>query len=181
MANRYHKTITITEQASQRFWIKVNKATGQGPNGQCWEWQAYRDAAGYGHFRSGKAVYASHRIAYYLHFGVDPGDLEVCHRCDNRACCNPECLFLGTHLENIQDAVQKGRHKSVIGQLVRSRPEIRVRGSKCHASVLNEGQVIEIRRRAASGTVSTSQLARDYKVTWRAIWKIVNRVSWAHI
>lgn len=38
------------------------------------------------------------------------GSLCVCHRCDVPACFNPKHLFMGTHKENTQDMISKGRN-----------------------------------------------------------------------
>jgi len=37
--------------------------------------------------------------------------LRSCHKCDVKACFNPEHLFLATDRENALDAVKKGRNK----------------------------------------------------------------------
>ena len=49
------------------------------------------------------------RFAWLIHHGIDPGDLLVCHTCDNGMCCNPAHLFLGTPSDNMQDMLDKGR------------------------------------------------------------------------
>lgn len=62
---------------------------------------------GYGRFHIDSFVMA-HRWAYE-HLVGPIGDLHVLHRCDNPPCVNPEHLFLGTLVDNMQDKLAKGR------------------------------------------------------------------------
>lgn len=50
-----------------------------------------------------------HRLAYAYYIGKEPGDQLVCHSCDEPRCVNPYHLFLGDNVDNIHDAVSKGR------------------------------------------------------------------------
>lgn len=85
----------------------------------CWEWPGSKNSHGYGHINrqvDGKQkTIATHRIAYALKNGPIPPGLVILHSCDNPACCNPNHLSAGTHQDNTDDKMAKGRHKVVTG------------------------------------------------------------------
>ena len=74
----------------------------------CWEWLASKNPDGYGRVRRFGRMESAHRIAYELYVGAIE-DKQVLHTCDNPSCVNPKHLFLGTHKENMEDKVRKGR------------------------------------------------------------------------
>ena len=129
----------------------------------CWVWTAVKDRKGYGKIRDNGKMRQAHRVSYELHRGAIPKGVFVCHHCDNRACINPDHLFLGSHTENMEDMKAKGRQ------------QIGVRN--CRAK-LTEADILAIR--AARGAPQT-ELARAYGVSQSHISDIQTGKKWAHL
>jgi hypothetical protein len=151
-------------EIAERFWQKVDKTPGHGPNGDCWVWTSTINSQGYGHFKVDGGQRGTHRVAWELANGASPGDGFVCHRCDNRACVNPAHLFLGTHEENMADMARKGNKK----------------GSRNAAARLTEQDVRRVRILLAAGMTQRS-VAEMFGVSAGAISDIATGRNWAHV
>lgn len=148
----------------ERFWGKVQRG---GP-GECWEWQAGRGNHGYGELQRGargQGMATSHRVAYELSIGPIPDGLCVMHACDNRVCCNPAHLSLGTLADNNQDMKIKGR--------MVCRPPHGPRK-------LTSEAVSAMRARRASGE-KPKALAARFGVTEAMVSAVVTRRSWKDV
>jgi len=77
---------------------------------ECWHWMGPDNGKGYGRITYEGRMQMVHRLSYRAFVGEIPEGMYVLHRCDNRACINPEHLWLGTYHDNMQDCIAKGRH-----------------------------------------------------------------------
>lgn len=152
-----------TRPLIERFWEKVDI---RGEN-ECWEWQNSR-MGGYGAIRANGKIRYSHIVSWELHNGKIQKGLCVCHHCDNKICVNPNHLFLGTHQDNTDDMMKKGRSNKAKGEDVNS-------------AKLTEKQVLKIRAKYSTGDYTQKQLANKYSVSQVTIGHIVNRKIWKHL
>jgi hypothetical protein len=152
-----------------RFWSKVDK---KGPTpqhrpalGPCWVWKDSLEGSGYARFwltgHRGNRVLV-HRFSYAIAHGAIPEGLIVLHECDNRACVNPGHLRAGTHQDNADDAVSKGRH---------------AHGEKTPISKLTDAAVREIRK----SSEGIYKAAKRFDVTPTTISFVRRRKIWKHV
>ncbi len=87
------------------FWSQVQ----QGVPAACWPWIGNLSRGGYGRAQWKGKTRQAHRGAYLLARGTFDDGLCVLHNCDNRRCCNPAHLYLGTPKDNYDDLHERGR------------------------------------------------------------------------
>ena len=145
---------TWTEKTMQRFTSKISPPNENG----CMLWNASIRENGYGQFHLKGKVVKAHRYAYELAYGKIEDDRLVCHRCDVRACVNPDHLFLGTNAENTADMIAKQR-------------------SGNGRRKLTESQVREIR----SSTETQRQLAERFQISIQHVYYIRRGTRWIHL
>ena len=86
----------------------------------CWFWTGYITPTGYGYFTlmyddTPKKNYRAHRLSWIMYKGDIPEGKEVLHKCGNKICVNPEHLYLGTQIENLNDYFLRARLAREIG------------------------------------------------------------------
>lgn len=151
----------------ERFFDKVEKTES------CWIWKAHKIKKGYGHFHYIQKDMLAHRYSYMIHKGNIPEGMYVLHKCDNRACVNPDHLFLGSMKDNCDDAIHKKRQK-YFGFKEPAKGELVI------TAKLSEKQVLEIRDLRDKG-LTVKKLSEKFNVYWMTIHNIIHRKSWKHI
>lgn len=140
------------------------------PISGCWEWQGCK-RSGYGHTTVGSRTDGTrhseraHRLAYMVWNGEIPRGYDVCHKCDNPACINPNHLFVGTRQDNVDDRERKGRNVIKIGE-----EQLR--------SKLTKKTVKEARWERVYRGTSFQKLADKYGVSKKTMQNAIAGITW---
>ncbi len=165
-------SLNITKEEEQRFHSQVARDLPD----KCWEWKGSK-LGGYGRmrvWRDGRHIsLKTHRLAFFLHWGVDPQAFDICHECDNPPCCNPSCLFVGTPAVNMADRDAKGRQAKGDRHYSHRHPDWVSRGNTRDRVKLSDEQKTEICRLRESQGVLRRELATMYGVSVARVDRIL--------
>lgn len=140
----------------QTFWPFVDKS------GDCWNWTGTLWFTGYGRYNYRDKSWKAHRLAW-IFSGNQLSDSQcLLHACDNRRCCNPDHLFIGTRADNNLDKVRKGRQS---------------KGEDYKRTRLTTEDILRIR----ASDIPIHDLCEEYDISWSHINNIQHRRKWKHV
>lgn len=150
--------------AIERFWERVQKTIG------CWVWTGAKYSSGYGRFflvrGRNHVTVCAHRYSWFITYGDDPGELHVCHECDNPPCVRPDHLFLGTDQDNSDDMVNKSRQ---------------AKGTMKPNAKLTDEKAAEIRRIREKTGMEYEDIGELFGVHKVTVSDVVQRKTWKHV
>jgi hypothetical protein len=146
------------------FWAQVAPPNEKGC--MLWTGPQWGGAEGdrYGQYTDGRWNYYAHRFAFSVKVGPIPVGARVCHSCDNRLCCTPGHMFLGTHGENMADMYEKGRGR-------------KAKGEESGKSKLTAKQVLEV----YNDPRTYAEIAAAYNVGLTCVGNIKRGETWGHL
>lgn len=147
----------------------------------CLIFQGYIDASGYGSDWVNAKPESSHRAAWIRTNGPIPNGLFVLHRCDVKACANPEHLFLGTQKDNVADMYAKGRGQLGETHWTRAKPNRVARGEDNGFSKLTEDQARQIKRLINQGEFTFTEIGGRFDISRYTVGLIARGKRWRHV
>ncbi len=142
------------------FWSNVKKTKS------CWIWTGCIDPTGYGKFGFNHKSVRVHRFVWQLVYGPIPKDKQINHHCDNRRCCNPKHLYVGTQKDNVRDQLRRGRRNQ--------------RGELNNSVKLNENTVRLIKKHIVRG-VKQDIIAEKFNIARTTVSAISTGRSWSWV
>lgn len=151
----------------------------------CWNCIShYQHPDGYVYVYSGNKKIKLHKRVLEIKLGrklkVDCDELTR-HTCDNPQCCNPDHLLIGTHQQNYDDMVSRGRGywQNYTGYFKWYERE--GRKNKQQKPLLPKEVIINIYKDALENCIPYSQLDKKYGVCRGVCSNIANQKTYKHI
>jgi hypothetical protein len=133
----------------------------------CWKWKGSKNIHGYGEVRINRKHMNGSRASWISYKGEIPKGMYVLHHCDNRECCNPEHLFLGTASDNMHDMMKKGRSNFL-------------KGDDCPWKKITSEIVLDVLDSLKKG-ISTKEISKKHNISIDYISDIKRGHRWGHI
>lgn len=139
---------------------------------KCWNWKGWIKPSGYGHITCTRLkIQSTHRMAWRVFKGEIPKGLCVLHKCDNKKCCNPDHLYLGTVKDNTRDALERGQFPKG------KNPSKGFPGEKHHKAKLTNENIMQIRELRKKGH-TYSEISKLFNIDSKHISKIARGLAW---
>lgn len=109
------RKLTQDELFDPKVLDRVLKNIELKPDSSCIEWTGDTSQDGYARMSVGtretqtKVRVSRWTLGFFMGGVVLPPEINACHVCDNPLCIAPDHLFPGTHQDNMDDMVAKGR------------------------------------------------------------------------
>lgn len=128
----------------------------------CLEWPFARNEKGYGIVFDprDRKTKRTHRVAWEAFNDKPTG--QVLHICDNKSCVNIRHLYVGTHTDNVKDALERRRYKQ---------------GEAHYNTPLTKDQAIEILY-CVAGRMPLHEIAKIYNITQKTVCNIFKAKTW---
>lgn len=167
----------LPPKLGRNFFERYDHMIQPEPNTGCWLWLGAATpgrvsvGVGYGMINLGRKngrtnLEYTHRAAYETVHGKGSAfGLIVRHACDMPLCVNPDHLSLGTHKDNAQDMVRRGRS---------------LRGMRATRARLTDSQVAQIISQSRAG-IHQRVIAKSFGVDQSAVSLIASGKRWSHV
>lgn len=158
--------VHLSDEMKELFWTYVNKTDNEN---DCWYWKlSHNNHCGYGKFSIPKVKksYSPSRYAYAATYGDPDLNLIVLHSCDNRACCNPKHLSLGTSQDNSTDMKNKNRA---------------AKGLTHGMSKLKESDIVKLKQMWQAADMRQVDIAKHFNIHIATARRAATGESWKHV
>lgn len=166
--------------AKQRWGIRTPKERLlslciRGSETECWPWKK-RTVNRYPIFNFEGYLTTASRVSHRIFIGPIPDGMEVCHKCDNPQCVNPNHLWIGSHGDNMRDARKKGRLKSPPGRKPGwKRKTPAPRGDLCPSTKYSDAFVEKLRSKFVRYKYTSRDLASEFGISEKTVRNLIYR------